>query len=89
MQENIKRFKEEGITDGTYVYTPYFSGIYEVIHYQNHGIHIDPASLLEEKDEGIEEIEESQTKWSMVKTRSISATTYFTKGKMQEIGYYI
>ena len=85
VQENRKSLKRENITDGDYVYTP--AGINGV--YFKGGI---IADLADESDEFIQANDwknDSLAASCVIKCRSISGTTFFTKGILSDIGFYI
>lgn len=72
----------EGIQDGDFVYAPNMKGVY----YQG-GVILD----FEGEDEEMEEEWRSDTLAGscVVKCRKISGTTFFTKGKLNDYGFFL
>jgi len=84
-----KQFKEQNIMDGDYVYTPCFQGVY-----WKGGVIVDAFASSEEEEDLYDEWHdklkrESLAKNSLIKVKAISGSTFFTKGKLLEIGEYI
>lgn len=80
--EAVKRqMKAEGIKDGDFVYAPHMQGVYF-----KGGIVLD----FEGESEEDEEWKSNTLAGScIVKCRKVSGTTYFQKGKLNEIGHFI
>ena len=72
----------EGIQDGDFVYAPNMKGVY----YQG-GLVLD----FEGEEDELEEEWRSDTLAGscVVKCRKISGTTFFTKGKLNDLGYFL
>ncbi|CDW87062.1 gtp-binding protein [Stylonychia lemnae] len=87
-KKNMQAFNHEGIRDGDYVYGP------EEIQ----GVYFKKGGLILELDEDPEEelfdewkneyIRESVARSSLIKVRKIHSGTYFTKGKLNELGRF-
>ena len=83
---NKAAFKKEGIKEGDYVYGPDVQGVFH-----GSGVYLD----LEE--EGLEEepewtnahLRESAARSSLLRCRKISSSTFFSKGKLNELGLFI
>ena len=72
----------EGIQDGDFVYAPNMKGVY----YRG-GVVLD----FEGEEDELEEEWRSDTLAGscIIKCRKISGTTYFTKGKLNDLGYFL
>ncbi|EGR31247.1 hypothetical protein IMG5_115070 [Ichthyophthirius multifiliis] len=80
---------EANLKDGDYIYTPYFKGTY----YKS-GIIVDLESESDEDADLQHEwqnrlLRESIAKSSLMKVKRIIGKTYFTKGKLLDLGLYI
>lgn len=87
--EVVEFNKRQNLMDGDFVYNPCFQGVY-----WKGGVLINALASEEEEedlyDEWHDKIKrESLAKNSLIKTKSISGSTFFTKGKLLEIGEYI
>lgn len=74
--------RSEGIVDGDFVYAPNMQGVY----FQG-GLVLDFEG--EDDDPDDEWKSDSVAGSCIIKCRKISGTTYFQKGKLNELGYYI
>lgn len=82
----IKKAREEGIKDGDYVYGPNLKGVF----YKT-GVIIDVEDTATDSEDEWKNlnVRESLARSCMIRTRKQSSTTFFTKGKLNEIGLFI
>ena len=98
-KKNKQQFNHEGIKDGDYVYGPEeIQGVYYV-RYTFNNLFKKKGGMILELDENQDDdlfdewkneyIRESVARSSIIKVRKIHSGTYFTKGKLNEIGFYL
>ena len=85
-QDNVAQIKKEGITDGDYVYAPGLQGVYF-----KGGLILDFVDDVQDEEDEWKDINmrESVARSSLIRCRKTSSTTYFTKGKLNELGLFI
>jgi len=84
---NKKRIKQEGVTDGDYVYTHAVNGVYF-----KGGLIVDvheDGNAFEDDEWKNANLRESVAQGSLIRCRQISSTNFFTKGKLNELGLFI
>ena len=78
---NARQMQREGIVDGDFVYAPNMQGVY-----------FKGGLILDfNEDDPLDEEWRSDTLAGscVVKCRKLSGTTYFAKGKLKSLGYFI
>ncbi|KAL4508015.1 hypothetical protein ABPG72_021388 [Tetrahymena utriculariae] len=89
LDEGWEYLDQTNIKDGDYIYTHYFKGTY----YKN-GIIVDDQSDTEDDGDMFHEwrnkiLRESIAKSSLIKMKNVIGKSFFTKGKLMDIGIYI